>query len=142
MKVILISALVICSFALFQCDTHDPEMVNIFQIKHIKEGDGKNFPKAGNKVKVHYTGSFPDTGKVFDSSVERGSPLDFTLARGQVIQCWDQVVAQMSLGEKIKVVCPSRLGYGSRGAGGVIPANADIAFEMELIDYEGTKVDL
>ena len=72
----------------------------------------------GSQVTVHYTGTFPDTGKKFDSSVDRNRPFTFTLARGQVIRCWDEVVGKMSIGEKIYVVCPSRLAYGERGAGG------------------------
>jgi FKBP-type peptidyl-prolyl cis-trans isomerase len=118
------------------CTTYETAFETEFKVTHIKEGDGQNFPKTGNQVKVHYTGTFPDSGKKFDSSVDRGEPFVFTLQQGQVIKCWDEVVSQMSKGEKIYVVCPYAKAYGDRGAGGVIPAKADIAFEIELISFE------
>jgi FKBP-type peptidyl-prolyl cis-trans isomerase len=113
--------------------THDPEFEKKFQVTHIKEGDGKTFPKKGDHVYVHYTGTLLN-GKKFDSSYDRGSPLPFTLGVGQVIKCWDMSVMRLSIGEKISVVCPSELAYGSRGAGNVIPPNSDLVFEMELIN--------
>ena len=85
--------------------THDPEFEKKFQVTHIKEGDGKTFPKKGDHVFVHYTGTLLD-GKKFDSSYDRKSPFEFTLGVGQVIKCWDMSVARLSLGEKIKVICP------------------------------------
>ncbi len=118
--------------------TKNPEFAKYFKAKYIKEGDNKNFPLAKNKVKVHYTGTFPKTGKKFDSSVDRNEPFIFTLKVGQVIQCWDEVVSRMSLGEKIFVICPSDLAYGKRGAGNIIPPNTDIAFEIELLDFSGS----
>ena len=118
--------------------THDPEFEKKFQVTHIKEGDGKTFPKKGDHVFVHYTGTLLD-GKKFDSSYDRNSPFEFTLGVGQVIKCWDMSVARLSLGEKIKVICPYSLAYGERGAGGVIPPKADLAFEMELIKIGGSS---
>ena len=115
--------------------THDPEFEKQFQVTHIKEGDGKTFPKKGDHVFVHYTGTLLN-GKKFDSSVDRGEPFEFDLGVGQVIQCWDMSVARLSLGEKIKVVCPYKLAYGERGAGGVIPPKSDLVFEMELMKIE------
>ena len=112
--------------------THDPEFEKKFQVTHIKEGDGKNFPKKGDHVSVHYTGTLLD-GKKFDSSIDRKRPFEFQLGVGQVIQCWDMAVSRLSLGEKIKVVCPYNLAYGERGAGNVIPPKSDLIFEMELI---------
>jgi FK506-binding protein 1 len=137
MKAFLRLILIVCVFAYVFTNTSDPEFENLFSVRHIKAGDGKNFPPAGSQVSVHYTGTFPESGKKFDSSVDRNRPFTFTLQRGHVIKCWDQVVAAMTLGEKIYVICPSRLAYGERGAGGVIPPNADIAFEIELLSYEG-----
>ena len=78
-------------------------------------------------------------GKKFDSSYDRKSPLQFTLGVGQVIKCWDMSVARLSLGEKIKVVCPYDLAYGERGAGSVIPPKADLVFIMELMKIGGSS---
>ena len=119
--------------------THDPEFEKQFKVTHIKEGDGKTFPKKGDIVFVHYTGTLLD-GTKFDSSLDRNSPFRFTLGVGQVIKCWDMSVARLSLGEKIKVICPYNLAYGERGAGGVIPPKADLIFEMELIKIGGTDL--
>ena len=113
--------------------TYDPEFEKKFKVKHIKDGDKKNYPHKGDKVQVHYKGTLLD-GKKFDSSYDRGSPLPFTVGVGQVIKCWDISVMRLSIGEKISVVCPSELAYGSRGAGGVIPPNSDLVLEMELIN--------
>jgi FKBP-type peptidyl-prolyl cis-trans isomerase len=95
----------------------------------LKEGTGA-MPLATNNVKVHYTGMLLD-GKVFDSSVQRGEPIDFLL--NQVIKGWTEGVQLMKEGAKYKFYIPSNLAYGERGAGGVIPPNADLIFEVELL---------
>ena len=135
-KIFLLSFILI-NIVLAVDTTHDPEFEKRFQVTHIKEGDGKNFPKKGDRVSVHYSGTLLD-GKKFDSSYDRKTPLVFTLGAGHVIKCWDICVARLSVGEKIKVICPYDLAYGERGAGGVIPPKADLAFEMELMKIEGT----
>lgn len=105
------------------------------QIETLQEGDGKTFPQQGKKVWAHYKGTLTN-GKKFDSSYDRGTPFSFTLGVGQVIKCWDFTLARMSVGQKVKVLCPSQTAYGSRGAGGLIPPNSDLYFEVELVKIE------
>lgn len=97
-----------------------------------KAGDGPA-PKAGDIVAVHYTGKLTD-GKKFDSSVDRGQPFQFPLGAGRVIKGWDEGIALMKKGGKAILTIPPELGYGARGAGGVIPPNATLVFEVELVD--------
>ena len=94
-------------------------------------GEGAEAAK-GNRVTVHYTG-WLTSGSKFDSSVDRNDPFDFPLGRGHVIPGWDEGVAGMKVGGKRKLTIPPDLGYGARGAGGVIPPNATLVFEVELL---------
>ncbi len=98
------------------------------------EGDGAS-PTTGQTVTVHYTGTLTD-GKVFDSSVERNKPFSFKIGVGQVIKGWDEGVASMKIGGKRQLIIPPDLGYGARGAGGVIPGNATLIFDVELLDVK------
>jgi FKBP-type peptidyl-prolyl cis-trans isomerase FkpA len=100
-------------------------------IEDLVVGDG-DAASAGQRVSVHYTGWLTD-GKKFDSSKDRGQPFMFSLGRGEVIRGWDEGVTGMKVGGKRKLTIPPDLGYGSRGAGGVIPANATLLFEVELL---------
>ena len=100
-----------------------------------KEGKGDS-PKPGKKVTVHYTGWLDDKGqpgKKFDSSVDRGQPFNFTIGVGQVIKGWDEGVMTMKIGEKRRLTIPADLGYGARGAGALIPPNATLIFDVELL---------
>jgi FKBP-type peptidyl-prolyl cis-trans isomerase len=97
----------------------------------IAEGTGAQ-PKLGDSVSVHYTG-WLKSGQKFDSSHDRGQPLVFPLGRGRVIKGWDEGVASMKVGGKRKLIIPAHLGYGDRGAGGVIPPGATLIFEVELM---------
>ena len=97
----------------------------------LKVGKGAR-PHAGQTVIVHYTGTFPD-GKKFDSSRDRGQPYEFTLGRRNVIACWDEALATMRVGGRRKLVCPPALAYGQAGYPPVIPPNATLNFDVELL---------
>jgi len=101
--------------------------------RSLKDGTGVS-PTAADTVKVHYKGTFPD-GKEFDSSYARGTPIEFPL--GRVIPCWTEGVQRIKVGGKAKLTCPSQIAYGERGAGGVIPPNATLVFEVELLGVVG-----
>lgn len=104
------------------------------EIEILKEGVGA-VAKNGDIVSVHYTGTL-ENGTKFDSSVDRGTPFEFSLGAGQVIPGWDIGVEGMKVGEKRKLIIPSLLAYGERGAGGVIPPNATLIFEVELLEIK------
>ena len=99
----------------------------------IKEGGGAS-PKASDTVKVNYRGTFPD-GKEFDSSYTTGKPAEFPLSG--VIKCWTEGVQLMKVGGKARLTCPAPIAYGTRGAAGVIPPNATLVFEVELLGVNG-----
>ncbi|HPE61222.1 MAG TPA: FKBP-type peptidyl-prolyl cis-trans isomerase [Thiolinea sp.] len=107
-------------------------------INEVKAGDGAE-AAAGNTVSVHYTGWLydPDAadqhGTKFDSSRDRGQPFEFPLGAGRVIQGWDKGVAGMKVGGQRTLIIPPEMGYGARGAGGVIPPNATLIFDVELL---------
>ncbi len=101
------------------------------KVEILQNGDGAE-AKAGQTVSVHYTGWLTD-GTKFDSSVDRGQPFGFPLGAGRVIKGWDEGVAGMKVGEKRRLTIPASMGYGARGAGAVIPPNATLVFEVELL---------
>jgi peptidylprolyl isomerase len=108
------------------------------QITDTKVGDGAA-PKTGQTCVMHYTGWLYQNGakgKKFDSSVDRGEPFEFAIGTHQVIRGWDEGVATMKVGGKRTLIIPPELGYGARGAGGVIPPNATLIFDVELLDVK------
>jgi len=105
------------------------------QVDTITPGDGRTFPKSGQTVSVHYTGTLQD-GQKFDSSRDRGTPFKFRIGKGEVIKGWDEGVAQLSLGQRAKLTCSPDYAYGSRGHPGIIPPNATLIFDVELIKID------
>jgi FKBP-type peptidyl-prolyl cis-trans isomerase FkpA len=135
--VVAVAAGLVASAALAQTDALDKAAKEKGAVKTasgliylpLKEGKGAS-PKPTDTVRVHYKGTFPD-GKEFDSSYKRGEPTEFPLNR--VIPCWTEGVGMMKAGGKAKLTCPPNIAYGERGAGGVIPPNAVLQFEVELL---------
>ncbi|OMJ76492.1 hypothetical protein SteCoe_24113 [Stentor coeruleus] len=105
------------------------------ELQELKPGDGRSFPKKGQRVSVHYDG-YLTNGQKFDSSRDRGQQFSFKLGAGEVIRGWDEGVAQMSLGQKVRMTISPDFGYGARGAGGVIPPNATLLFDVELFSFK------
>ncbi len=103
-------------------------------VEKTKETEGRQ-AQAGDMVAVHYTGKLTD-GSVFDSSVSRGRPIEFQLGTGKVIKAWDDGIAQLKVGEKATLTCPPEVAYGAAGAGGVIPPNATLIFDVELVEIK------
>lgn len=113
---------------------HQPWDGQSLMKKVIQEGTGETCPNGAQAI-VHYVGNFL-SGQTFDSSRTRGEPFRFTVGAGQVIRGWDICVASMKKGEKCILLVPPHLGYGDRGVGGVIPPNAVLAFEIELLGWK------
>ncbi|MDD3498677.1 MAG: FKBP-type peptidyl-prolyl cis-trans isomerase [Candidatus Moranbacteria bacterium] len=105
------------------------------KIDIIQEGSGEKSVKEGDTVSVHYTGKLED-GSKFDSSVDRGTPFEFTIGAGMVIEGWEKGFIGMKVGEKRTLTIPSEMGYGSQGAGGIIPPDATLIFDVELLEIK------
>ena len=106
---------------------------NQLKVEHLNEGEGPLCPN-GAIARVHYTGKLLD-GTKFDSSLDRNEPFEFEVGAGQVIRAWDQGFRQLRKGQKAILTCPPCFAYGERGVRGVIPKNATLVFEVELLDF-------
>ncbi len=113
-------------------DKKDNETSMDLKIETLREGSGDRVTKKGDMISVHYTGTLTD-GTKFDSSIDRGEPFSFTVGAGEVIRGWDEGLLGMKVGEKRRLTIPSEMGYGSRGAGALIPPDATLVFETELM---------
>ncbi|WP_425148309.1 FKBP-type peptidyl-prolyl cis-trans isomerase [Deinococcus sp.] len=102
------------------------------KVEKYAEGNGPQ-AQPGQTVSVHYTGTLQN-GQTFDSSRDRGQPIQFKLGQGQVIRGWDEGIAQLRVGDKAKLTIPAQMGYGERGIPGVIPGGATLIFDVELVD--------
>ncbi|KAL7273834.1 FK506 binding protein proline rotamase rapamycin-binding protein [Rhizina undulata] len=102
-------------------------------IDTIKAGNGKDLPKKGDEVRIHYVGTLTD-GSKFDSSIDRKAPFKTVIGVGRVIKGWDEAVPQMSIGQKAKLTITGDYAYGEKGFPGLIPPNATLIFEVELLD--------
>jgi peptidylprolyl isomerase len=134
-EVELVSVLPGAPEAPFELDEEDYVMTDTgLRYYDLETGEGAS-PEPGQRVTAHYTGWLED-GTKFDSSLDRGQPFTFVLGEGQVIAGWDEGIATMKVGGKRQLVVPPDLAYGERGAGGVIPPNATLIFEVELVDVQ------
>jgi len=154
-NIFIFNALIACLFTLMPLDSNAKVTVKKIEVKKMQKTDSPkevttpsglkyldevvgtgSSPKAGQTVKVHYTGwlnNNGEKGKKFDSSVDRGQPFEFIIGIGQVIKGWDEGVSTMKIGGKRKLIIPSTLAYGERGAGSDIPPNATLIFDVELL---------
>lgn len=128
---------ILCAMPVHAAETKVNKMMTTDSgLKYVDVVVGKGAsPTRGKQVKVHYTGTL-ENGTKFDSSVDRRQPFSFIIGVGQVIKGWDEGVMGMKAGGKRKLVIPANLGYGARGAGGVIPPNATLLFDVELLDVQ------
>lgn len=110
-------------------------LVDLIESPLQSRQDGQTFPKVGDALVMHYVGTLAADGSKFDSSRDKGRPFQFVIGIGQVIKGWDEGVMKMSLGEKAVLRISSDYGYGAQGAGGVIPPNADLIFEVCLLPF-------
>lgn len=122
---------------LMAMDNSEKQITTASGLKYVEMAEGTGAtPKKGQTVSVHYTGTLED-GTKFDSSRDRNQPFEFQIGEGQVIKGWDEGLSTMKVGSRRKLIIPANLGYGDRGAGGVIPPKATLIFDVELLKIKG-----
>lgn len=114
------------------------KLMSDLNIEILSPGNGSDYPKSGDVLTVHYTGTLTN-GKKFDSSLDRGKPFQFRIGQGMVIQGWDQGFAKLSLGEKARLTVPPLMAYGNRGFPGLIPPMSTLVFDVELLAINDLK---
>lgn len=125
-----LSSLLLALFGTAVAEVHSNGLI----FESLVQGTGPS-PTASDVIKVHYRGYFPDSGREFDSSYARNRPIEFSL--GSVIACWQEGTQRMKVGGKARFTCPPSLAYGTRGSGRVIPPNATLSFDVELLGIQG-----
>lgn len=137
MKKLILAVCVLLSFNIMSIAQDTTTTASGLKYILIEKGTGTK-AEAGKTVEVHYTGYLTD-GKVFDSSRDRNQPIEFVLGKNQVIQGWDEGIALMNVGDKVRLIIPPELAYGKKGAGNVIPPDATLIFDVELMNVSETK---
>ncbi|CAI2183622.1 5229_t:CDS:2 [Funneliformis geosporum] len=140
--IILFFIAIVCLTSYFVDAKDPPKNLQVGIKNRIPDGICRKRTKNGDSITVHYTGTLFEDGKEFDSSIPRGTPFTFTLGGNQVIKGWDQGLHGMCIGEKRKLIIPSDLGYGPRGNPPLIPANAALVFDVELVGIGKNRYEL
>jgi len=139
-KTILIFAILFCTYSISFSQNDTAATVSGLKYIIMEEGTGAK-AENGNSVEVHYSGFLLD-GKKFDSSLDRNEPIEFVLGKGMVIKGWEEGIALMNVGDKMRLIIPSELAYGKKGAGDIIPPDATLVFDVELISVGTPKTSI
>ena len=126
--------LILFNFFLKLSCFQDDEMKRLFKVEVLKEGDDATYSKKGNKIVLHYTGTFLETKRKFESSYDKQKPATIVIGKQFMIECWERVIPKISLHEKIYFVCPHSLAYGIEGVKGKVPPKMNLAYEVEILE--------
>ena len=132
-RIIILSIFALISIIGQSICYEDDQYQKLFKVEEIQSGDKINYPKIGNKLVLHFTGWYSETKRKFESSHDKKEPATIIIGKGMMIECWERVLLKISLGEKIKFVCPHSLAYGIEGVRGKIPPKTNLLYEVELI---------
>jgi FK506-binding protein 1 len=145
MKTIVLYVFILTLFSslnIFSC-FEDSETKLLFKVEVLKEGDNATYAKSGNLITLHFTGTFVESKKKFDSSYDKNEPAKIVIGKGIMIECWERIIPKISLGEKVSFVCPYSLAYGTQGVPKKVPPKTNLAYEVEIINIvEGNHEEL